>query len=74
MKKLQILFPDPLMLRMREIAESEDLPVSEIVRRATSAWLEKFPQKTPTKKREVPVVDLGECTFDPTNLREYLYE
>ncbi len=34
MQKLQILFPDPLLDMLRRLAKAEDLPVSEIVRRA----------------------------------------
>lgn len=34
MQKIQILFPDPLMARVRSLAALEDRPVSEIVRRA----------------------------------------
>jgi hypothetical protein len=33
-QKIQILFPDPLMDSLRQLARIEDRPVSEIVRRA----------------------------------------
>jgi hypothetical protein len=47
MKKLQILFPDPLMRKMRRVARQADLLVNEVVRRATELWLERFPDEAP---------------------------
>ena len=41
MQKLQILFPEPVLRRLRELARKEDRPVSEIVRKAVDAWIEK---------------------------------
>lgn len=41
MQKLQILFPDPLMVMLRKLAKIEDRPVSEIVRRAVDRDLEQ---------------------------------
>ncbi|MFZ2280557.1 MAG: ribbon-helix-helix protein, CopG family [Prosthecobacter sp.] len=41
MQKIQILFPDPLMEMLRNLARAEDRPVSEIVRRAVDRDLEQ---------------------------------
>lgn len=41
MQKIQILFPDPLMEMLRNLARVEDRPVSEIVRRAVDRDLEQ---------------------------------
>lgn len=41
MQKMQILFPDPQMARLRELARLEDRPVSEIVRRAVERDLDQ---------------------------------
>ncbi len=41
MQKLQILFPDPLMAMLRQLARVEDRPVSEIVRRAVDRDMEQ---------------------------------
>jgi metal-responsive CopG/Arc/MetJ family transcriptional regulator len=41
MQKLQILVPEPVLRRLREMAKKEDRPVSEIIRRAVDAWIEK---------------------------------
>lgn len=73
MQKLQILFPDPLMERMRRVAKRVDLPVSEIVRRATESWLERIPE-APRAKPEVPTVDAGRCLIGAEDMREAFYE
>lgn len=38
---MQILFPDPLMKALRKLAQIEDRPVSELVRRAVDRDLEQ---------------------------------
>ncbi len=73
MQKLQILFPDPLMERMRRVAKRVDLPVSEIVRRATESWLERIPE-VPRTNPEVPTVDAGRCLIGAEDMRDAFYE
>ena len=45
MQKIQILFPNPLMGRVRAVATEEDRPVSEVIRRAVERFLEMRPEK-----------------------------
>ena len=73
MQKIQILFPDPLMERMRRTAERIDLPVSEIVRRATERWLDRIPD-APRQNLKVPTVDAGPCLIAAEEMREAFYE
>ena len=73
MQKIQILFPDPLMERMRRHAERVDLPVSEIVRRATERWLDQIPE-SPRRNLTVPAVDAGPCLLAAEEMREAFYE
>ena len=73
MQKIQILFPDPLMERMRKLAERIDLPVSEIVRRATEGWLDRMPE-APRRSLTVPTVDAGRCLVAAEDMREAFYE
>jgi len=73
MQKLQILFPDPLMRKMRRVAGQVDLPVSEVVCRATEQWLERFPEES-VKRKTVPLVDAGRCMVAAENMREAIYE
>jgi len=72
MQKLQILFPDPLMRKMRRVAGQVDLPVSEVVRRATEQWLERFPDE-PLGAKGVPVIDAGKCLLSAPQMREAIY-
>ncbi|NOY00003.1 MAG: hypothetical protein GXP30_09765 [Verrucomicrobia bacterium] len=70
---MQILFPDPLMKKMRSVAKNADIPVSEVVRRATENWLERFPESQ-TKPLAVPTVKAGKCLIDSKDFREAAYE
>jgi len=73
MQKMQILFPEPLMKKMKGVARRLDIPVSEVVRRATDLWLERFPE-SPSEKLEVPVIHAGRCLMDAQEMRDALYE
>jgi hypothetical protein len=53
MRKIQVLFPEPQMERMRKVARLEDRPISEIIRRATGEYLAKAPAVLP---RDTPLV------------------
>lgn len=73
MQKIQILFPDPLMERMRGVATRLDIPVSEIVRRATERWLERIPE-SPRQIPKIPIIDAGLCLVPAEDMREAFYE
>lgn len=73
MQKIQILFPDPLMKRMRNLAARINLPVSEIVRRATEQWLDRVPE-APRPNLKVPTVDVGKCLVSSQEMRDTFYE
>jgi len=53
MRKIQVLFPEPQMERLRKVARLEDRPISEIIRRATEEYLAKAPVVVP---RDTPLV------------------
>ena len=72
MKKLQVLFPEGTMRRLREVAAREDRPMSEIVRRATEGWLESQPDGPPWEG-PLPVFDLGIRVTDTDEFKEVLY-
>ena len=61
MQKIQILYPEPQMRRLRAAAKREDRPISDIVRRATDAWLDKLSEDF-AKGREIedPTFSRGE--------------
>lgn len=62
-----------MMKRLREIAKQEDMPVSEIIRKSATMWLERYPEK-PKEKKSVPVVDAGKCLLDADEMKEALYD
>mgnify|MGYP006295289869 CR=1 FL=1 len=72
MQKIRILFSDPLMDRIRKVAEQTDMPISEIVRRATEKWLDSLPE-APRRQLTVPTVDAGRCILTSEAMREAFY-
>jgi predicted transcriptional regulator len=72
MEKLQVLFPEKSMRRLREVAKAEDRPMSEIVRRATEDWLDSQPA-APSMDDIMPVFALGLRVTDDEALRELAY-
>jgi hypothetical protein len=52
MQIIQILFPDPMMRRLLEVADQEDVPLSKIIRKATALWLDRLPTHDTTVKRK----------------------
>ena len=77
MQKLQILFPDPQMTRLRQLAQLEDRPVSEIVRRAVERDLEQRGAIQPTRAvpgTRFPTFDGGRILVPATRLKSVLHE
>jgi hypothetical protein len=75
MQKMQILFPEPQMRRLRELAWSEDRPVSEIVRRATEAWLDRCaPPRVRTEPPALPTFHGGETLIPASAMREVAWQ
>jgi len=73
MQKMQILFPNPLMGRVRAVAAEEDRPVSEVIRRAVERFLEMRPEK-PIQPRSLPTFRGGKILVSAENLKEALYD
>lgn len=73
MQKMQILFPDPLMRRLREVAKAEDRPVSEVVRRAVEQALR---QKGPGRRagRVLPTFRGGRVRVSAGEMKDAIYE
>ena len=73
MQKMQILFPNPLMGKLRAVAAEEDRPVSELIRRAVEKFLEMKPEK-PRQRRELPTFHGGKILVSAENLKEVIYD
>jgi Arc/MetJ-type ribon-helix-helix transcriptional regulator len=75
MQKMQILFPEPMMARMRSLAEAEDRPVSEIVRRAVERLLEQSPSKgRRTDSERLPTFRAGRVRVSAGEMKSLLYD
>jgi len=74
MRKVQVLFPDPQLRRLREVAKREDRPLSEIIRRAAETYLDMLPAD-PDERRavRVPVFDGGQTLAGAAEFRELAY-
>ena len=76
MQKMQILFPEPQMKRLRDLARIEDRPVSEIVRRAVDRDLEQRAGLLRRKAKKPPVFptfDGGPIQVDAETMKEILH-
>ena len=75
MKKIQVLFPEPMLERLKAIAEADDRPLSEVVRRSVEFWLERLPPLGKrVEKKKFPFFDGGEVLVDSKRMREAIYE
>ncbi len=73
MQKMQILFPEPVFRRLRELSAVQDRPVSELVRRAVDRMLEQVPE-TAAGPREFPVFHGGGVLVRADELKGVLYD
>jgi hypothetical protein len=72
MQKIQILFPNPLMRKLKEFAAQEDRPVSEVVRRAVERLLQQKPLP-PAPPRTFPTFHGGGVRLPADKLKPELY-
>ena len=73
MQKIQILFPDPVMERLRAVARQQDRPVSELVRRAVDRLLEQVPALPPKQPARFPSFHGGGVLVDAGRLKDVLH-
>lgn len=73
MQKIQILFPDPVMERLRAVAREQDRPVSELVRRAVDRLLEQLPPSPPKQPARFPTFHGGGVLVTADRLKEILH-
>lgn len=73
MQKIQILFPDPVMERLRAVARQQDRPVSELVRRAVDRLLEQMPTLPLKQPARFPTFHGGGVLVDADRLKDVLH-
>lgn len=74
MEKLQILFPEPQLRRLRNLARRQDRPVSELVRGAVDLWLDRHADETEVVSEKAPSYHCGVILADAMDLRELANE
>jgi hypothetical protein len=75
MQKMQILFPEPQLSRLRKISESLDRPVSELVRSAVEFWLSRYGEIQGNMMADPPpVYGCGAILTDSREFREMATE
>ena len=71
MERLQILFPEPQLNKLRGIAKQEDRPVSELVRSAVEFWLSRHGANTTNSVSEAaPTYQCGDILVNADNFRD----
>jgi len=70
MKRTQIQLPDPLYKRIKQVAELNDWPLAEVIRRATELYVQRFPDTCNEKNKwSFPTIDAGgDYLVDPADL------
>ena len=74
MEKMQILFPEPQLSKLRRAAKRRDRPVSELVRTAVDQYLERLSDGSEEIGEAVPTYSCGRILKDPGALREAAYD
>jgi hypothetical protein len=72
MQKIQILFPDPDMQRLRRLAELEDRPISELVRQAVERLLQQK-ATPPAQPPKFPTFRGGKVLVSADHLKATIY-
>lgn len=72
MQKIQILFPDPVMHKLKEFAAIEDRPISEIVRRAVERILQQSPRRSAIVKK-FPTFNGGGVLVSAAEMKKEIY-
>ena len=72
MQKLQILFPNPVMAKLRTVAAEEDRPVSELIRRAVERFLDLKPGKG-ARNPVIPTFKAGQVLVSSEELKSIIY-
>jgi metal-responsive CopG/Arc/MetJ family transcriptional regulator len=75
MQRMQLLFPDEMIARLKEVSREEERPVSEVIRRSIEEFFMRYPNG---KKRKISVDQLaghlGVIKVRAADLREAIYE
>jgi len=75
MQRMQILFSEPQLSRLRKIAQLHDRPVSELIRSAVDFWLSRYPLDDQNYiSEQPPVYSCGDIAVPSDELRSLAHE
>jgi hypothetical protein len=71
MIRTQIQFPGPLYRRIKQVAESNDWPLAEVVRRATELYVGRFAERQSADSEwSFPTLDISDNFLrDPADVQ-----
>jgi len=71
---MQLLFPDEMIARLKEVSREEERPVSEVIRRSIEEFFMRYPKG---KKRKITLDQLaghlGEIKVSTAGLKDVIY-
>jgi len=74
MQRMQLLFPDEMIARLKEVSREEERPVSEVIRRSIEEFFMRYPKG---KKRKITLDQLaghlGEIKVSTAGLKDVIY-
>ena len=74
MQRMQLLFPDEMLARLKEVSREEERPVSEVIRRSIEEFFMRYPKG---KKRKITLDQLaghlGEIKVSAADLKDVIY-
>jgi len=74
MQRMQLLFPDEMIARLKEVSRQEERPVSEVIRRSIEEFFMRYPKG---KKRKITLDQLaghlGEIKVSAADLKDVIY-
>lgn len=74
MQRMQILFSEPQLFKLRQLAESQDRPVSELIRAAVDFYLLRQSAEADSVTDKAPVYSCGEIKSSADILRDIANE
>jgi hypothetical protein len=75
MQKIQVLFPEPQMEKLRKAAKRQDRPISEIIRKAVDDWLNRSSSLyDPQSRKQPPRFHGGAVMVSHAGLRDSAYQ
>ena len=74
MVRMQVLFPDPQLSRLRRLAKQQDRPVSELIRSAVDLRLSRYGSENEFTEEKAPVYSCGGIKIAAEDLGEAAYK